>query len=135
MIYPITANSQDNAMTIAVRAETIGKILKSLRKYSGFTQRELANNIGIAQQTYQGYESGKHEPSIELMIRIANIYDVTLDFITGRNIQTEQSEHDLVLYDWIQEAAPYIRNQLEQERQFTKMIIEQERLKKQSHPA
>lgn len=72
--------------TIVLRSETIGKILKFLRTKIGITQKTVADNIGIAQQTYAGYESGKHEPSIEIAIRLANFYDLSMDYITGRFI-------------------------------------------------
>ena len=69
---------------IESRSEKIGKILKFLRKRMNLTQTTIANNIGIAQQTYAGYENGKHEPSIEIAIRLANFYGLSMDFITGR---------------------------------------------------
>jgi transcriptional regulator with XRE-family HTH domain len=70
--------------TVVRRSETIGSNLKYLRKRIGITQKEIADKIGIAQQTYAGYENGKHEPSIELMIRLADVYEVSMDYITGR---------------------------------------------------
>ena len=48
------------------------------------TQQETATAIGIAQTTYAGYETGRHEPSIEILIRLADIYKVSMDYITGR---------------------------------------------------
>lgn len=79
--------------TIESRSEVVGSILKYLRQKMGFTQSEVAKKIGTAQQTYAGYESGKHQPNIEMMIRLADLYEMTLDFITGRYIgQEEYSE-------------------------------------------
>lgn len=75
---------------IELRSKTIGKILKFLRKKTNLKQKTVAEMVGIAQQTYGGYESGRHEPSIEIMIRLADIYEVSMDFITGRNYGTEQ---------------------------------------------
>lgn len=76
----------EETKTIVLRSETIGKILKFLRTKTNNTQKTVAENIGIAQQTYAGYESGKHEPSIEITIRLANFYGLSMDYITGRFI-------------------------------------------------
>lgn len=127
MRYGLTTNDiysqiEMNSMSIAGRAVTIGKILKSLRKGAGLTQKETAQIVGTARQTYAGYESGEHEPSIELLIRIANIYSVTMDYITGRNIDDEDNIDD---WEWLSEALPHIKRQFESEREFTKMILKQ----------
>ena len=126
MIYPLpnrkTEYLDHEKMTVEVRAITIGKMLKYLRTEINATQREIADRIGVAQQTYAGYEKGKHEPSIELMIRLADVYTVTMDFITGRNITEEQMAEE---YEWIGYALPQIQREFESEREFTRMIIEQ----------
>ncbi|MCI8283955.1 MAG: helix-turn-helix transcriptional regulator [Firmicutes bacterium] len=58
--------------------------LKELRKNSTFTQKELANNLGISVTAYQYYEAGKNQPSIENLIKLADMFNVTLDYLTGR---------------------------------------------------
>lgn len=75
---------EEGTQNIKTRSETIGYILKFLRKEQKLTQKTVADNIGIAQQTYAGYESGKHEPSIEIAIRLSDFYGLSLDYITGR---------------------------------------------------
>lgn len=84
---------------IVLRSETIGKILKFLRNKVGITQKTVAESIGIAQQTYAGYESGKHEPSIEIAIRLANFYGLSMDYITGRFIDYDENtvEEEMLL--------------------------------------
>ena len=89
--------------TIVLRSETIGKILKFLRTKIGITQKTVADNIGIAQQTYAGYESGKHEPSIEIAIRIANFYGLSMDYITGRFIDYDEYTEEEIMLDEILE--------------------------------
>lgn len=74
------------------RAQKIAKILKSLRTQVGYTQKELAEKIGTKQQTYAGYESGRHEPSIDILIQIANLFDVSMDFITARGIDMKDGD-------------------------------------------
>ncbi len=94
---------EEETQKIKTRSETIGYILKFLRKEQKLTQKTVADNIGIAQQTYAGYESGKHEPSIEIAIRLAEFYGLSLDYITGRfagpNDEFNEEEYflDLIL--------------------------------------
>lgn len=116
------------SLDVKIRSDTIGKILKFLRNETRLTQKEVALKIGVAQQTYAGYESGKHEPSIELTIRLANLYKVTMDYITGRNFTILQ-EFDLTDEEkhWMQHALPQIQRQFETERAFTEMLIKQSR--------
>lgn len=74
---------------IEKRSETIGKILIDFRLKRGYTQQEISDAIGIARQTYAGYESGRHEPSAEILIRLADIYEISLDLLMGRYISTD----------------------------------------------
>ncbi len=85
---------EETTQKIKTRSETIGYILKFLRKEQKLTQKTVADNIGIAQQTYAGYESGKHEPSIEIAIRLAEFYGLSLDYITGRFAGTYEENNE-----------------------------------------
>lgn len=58
--------------------------LKELRKSKKYTQKQISELIGISQTTYAGYETGKHEPNIEILIKIADIHKISLDYLTGR---------------------------------------------------
>lgn len=58
--------------------------LKELRINSPHQQKEIAEMLGIAVITFQQYESGKREPNIEKLIALANIFDVTLDYLLCR---------------------------------------------------
>ncbi len=58
--------------------------LKELRKQNGSTQISLAKFLGIDQTTYSGYETGKSNPDINTLIKIADYFDVSLDYLCGR---------------------------------------------------
>ena len=58
--------------------------IKSLRKQVNKTQEEVAKDLKLQKQTYQNYELGKREPDIETLKKIANYFDVSLDFLCGR---------------------------------------------------
>ncbi len=58
--------------------------LKTLRKQTKKTQIEVAKYLNIDQTTYSGYETGKSNPSLETMEKMADFYSVSLDYLCGR---------------------------------------------------
>lgn len=66
------------------RTELVGQKMLLCRKKAGLSQTDVCSIIGIAPQTYSGYENGKHEPTIETLIRLSFLYGVTLDFLLGK---------------------------------------------------
>ena len=63
---------------------TIAESLKRFRNNFKLTQKDVASKIGIAQQAYYRYEADKNIPSAEIIISIANAYDVSTDYLLGR---------------------------------------------------
>ena len=63
---------------------TIGDALKQFRKEYGLTQQQVADAINIHKQAWQRYESGRVMPSAEVIIKIADSYNVSLDYLVGR---------------------------------------------------
>lgn len=57
--------------------------LKILREQAGFNMREVARQLNIPYTTYVGYEKGDREPNSETLIKIAEFYDTTVDYILG----------------------------------------------------
>ncbi len=49
------------------------------------TQGQVAIYCDITEKTYQNYELMTREPKIEILVRIADLFDVSLDYLTGRN--------------------------------------------------
>ncbi|MCM1506180.1 MAG: helix-turn-helix domain-containing protein [Ruminococcus flavefaciens] len=60
------------------------KVLKELRAESKKTQTEVAKELNITQRTYSNYETGRREPSIDMLIDIANYYKIPIDVLVGR---------------------------------------------------
>jgi len=60
------------------------KRLKLLRKQNNITQKQLAENLEIAERTIRSYEIGENVPTLESFIKIADFFDVSLDYLTGR---------------------------------------------------
>lgn len=53
--------------------------IKFQRKKANFTQKELADKLGVTIRTIQNYESGKREPNFETLIKIAAALNVSLE--------------------------------------------------------
>lgn len=59
--------------------------VKELRKKNHLTQKQAAAELGIRYTAYQAYEYGKSEPNLEHLQQLADLFDVTLDELMGRN--------------------------------------------------
>ena len=64
--------------------EIISKRLKALRESVGLSQNKLAQISGMKQSSINRYENGSATPSPENMVKLADYYDVSLDYIYGR---------------------------------------------------
>lgn len=58
--------------------------LIQLRKNRGISQIALAKEIGVSSRIYQEYEYGRSEPKMSNLVSIADFFDVSLDYLTGR---------------------------------------------------
>ncbi len=59
--------------------------IRDLREDSDKKQIEVAKYLNIDQSTYSDYENGKINIPIEQLIKIADFYNVSLDYLVGRN--------------------------------------------------
>ncbi|MGQ8922063.1 helix-turn-helix domain-containing protein [Bacillus halotolerans] len=66
--------------------------IKKLREEKKMKQQEVADKLGIARTTYASYEQGKREPDHETLIKIADYYNVTIDFLLRGESQETQDE-------------------------------------------
>ena len=58
--------------------------IKELRQQLNKTQEEIAKILNISQSNYSKYERNEIEPDIETLKKIADYFDVSLDFLCGR---------------------------------------------------
>lgn len=61
------------------KLNNLAKNLKYLRKQFGYTQKYVAENLGITYQSYQAYEFGTTVPTLQNFIKLANLYDIQID--------------------------------------------------------
>ena len=57
--------------------------LKLLRTEEGLTQNEIAEKLGISQQTYSKYEKGTSNVDSVILTKICNLFGVTADYVLG----------------------------------------------------
>ena len=64
-------------------AAVIGLQLKKIRCGRGKTQTEIAQILHIKQNAYSQYETGRREIPLLLLVRLAEYYEVSVDFLLG----------------------------------------------------
>lgn len=64
--------------------EILAQRLKQCRIERGWTQREVAIYCDITEKAYQNYELMTREPKLEVLVRIADIFGVSIDYLVGR---------------------------------------------------
>ena len=64
--------------------EVLSKRLKECRKAKGYTQGQVAIYCDITEKTYQNYELMTREPKLDILIKIADLFNVSIDYLVGR---------------------------------------------------
>ncbi len=59
--------------------------LQEQRRLCGYTQQQIADMLQIAQPSYIRYENGSSEPKLQTLVKIADIFDVSVDYLLGRD--------------------------------------------------
>ena len=67
--------------------------LKELRKQAHLTQVEFAKRLGIGQSSYADWERGKKKPTQENLVKIAQVLNVSIDYLVG-NSEEKSDELD-----------------------------------------
>lgn len=88
---------------------TLGERIKSLRQENGLTQEEFGKKFGVAKSTVSLYESGHSTPDDALKLKIADHYDVSLDYLLGQTNDRRRYYYELTAKDH-KEIDNYIAN-------------------------
>ena len=63
--------------------------IRKLRTDNGYTQKQIAEYLGISQNTYSQYEIGVLNYPVDAVVKLADLYHVSTDYLLGRtNIKT-----------------------------------------------
>jgi len=75
-----------------------GSTVVELRKQKGISQTDLATQLGIHKNVLGRYERNEVLPSIEIARKIADILDVSLDYLTGKaDVQMDKTTRERIL--------------------------------------
>ena len=61
----------------------LGQRIGELRRSFGWSQVDLAKRLGVAKQTVSNWENENIQPSIEMLLRLAQTFNVTTDYLLG----------------------------------------------------
>lgn len=65
--------------------EHFNENLRAARERKNMTQKDVADNIGVAKSTYSLYESGNREPNVQTIKKLADLLNVSADDLLGLN--------------------------------------------------
>ncbi len=94
MIKVISTIMLDNDMR-----KGLGLRIKQLRKQQKWTQKELAAKIDVRFPQLNKYECGLHAPPVEKLVKIAEVFDTTVDFLLTGNRSEQRPLHNLRLLE------------------------------------
>ena len=66
--------------------------IQDLRTDADLSQRQLSEILHISQRSYSHYKTGSRNIPIEMLIRLANYYDISIDYLVGRTDKKEMNE-------------------------------------------
>ena len=74
--------------------------MKKIRESLQLTQVKVANDLKLSRQVYNFYENGKRNPDMQTLIKIADYYGVSIDYLLGRTkvIKPENIDEDDIIY-------------------------------------
>ena len=75
--------------------KTLNERIKTLRKEKGLTQSQLADKLGVTDKAVSKWEVGEANPDIELLAKLAEIFDVTIDYLLTGKIEEKISIDDM----------------------------------------
>lgn len=94
MIKAISTIMLDNDMR-----KGLGQRIKQLRKQHKWTQKELAAKMDVRFPQLNKYECGLHAPPVEKLVKIAEVFDTTVDFLLTGNRSEQRPLHNLRLLE------------------------------------
>lgn len=99
--------------------------LKKSREFKGLTQNQVAEILGISDGTYKNYEQGKREPNGDMIVKLATLYNVTTDYLLGKD-NTPPNPIEMLSNDKLEQSLIYGYFKLPKEvrMKFLEMMVE-----------
>ena len=77
--------------------------ISKIRKELGYTQEKVAEKLNIAKNTLSQWENGKRKPDYEILIKLADFFNCSIDYLIGRKkIDEEKKEPEQVEHIYIE---------------------------------
>jgi transcriptional regulator with XRE-family HTH domain len=73
---------------------TYGQRIATLRDKRAWTQEELSKRLGISRAALSHYEKNRREPDFEILTKLADIFQVSIDYLVGRTNHTHSQLDD-----------------------------------------
>ena len=86
-------------------------LLRQLRDKKGIEQKDIAEYLGVTTSAYGHYEKGRREPSLDVLVKLAAFFNVSLDYlVTGKQTDKEapQSRMEQIFNELSPTAQSYI---------------------------
>ena len=64
--------------------KTFHEKIKELRTERGLTQKQVAEYVGLTKNALGNYEAGIREPSLDILRKLCDLFDVSADYLIGR---------------------------------------------------
>ncbi|MEH7277610.1 helix-turn-helix transcriptional regulator [Bacillus toyonensis] len=114
-----------------------GTKLNFLRKEKKLRQEDMAKHLGIARTTYAMYEQGNREPDYDTLQKLADFFDVSVDYLLGRTEKRNNKElnskdffTESKLNLWFKDIENAPPEKLEELKQFWEFIKQKEKNRK-----
>ncbi|PED91584.1 transcriptional regulator [Bacillus cereus] len=107
--------------------KTFGNIIRDLRKQEGITQKELAQSLQLSESTIGMYERNERQPDYNTLIRIADYFNVSTDFLLGRDFNVKEDENNIELDQWLKDIKFAPTKKREELKRFWKFIMQEEK--------
>ncbi len=86
--------------------------IKILRASKGLTMEQLGKEVNSTKGTISNYENGNKKPSLDMLIKLADYFDVSIDYLIGRTNDSVLHQKDdwlvSVIFSFSKTKAPYI---------------------------
>lgn len=90
--------------------DELAKRLRALREKQREKQSSVASSIGITESTLSAYEKGTRKPSFDVLLKIAQYYNVSIDYLVGNEYENQSAFSQL--HGWQREFVTEVANLL-----------------------
>ena len=65
--------------------------IREVRKSRGLTMKELGKMVGCSESTISVYETGKHEPDNQMLLKLSEVLDASIDYLLGKTEENKET--------------------------------------------